>query len=164
MVWYDETPEYEALSYVWGPTSPAERTVLNGKGDLEEKAHQIKLMRPIYALASGVLVLLGSGTVGTDAAMRSIEKFDKAIWSTYNFQVNFVELLPQRAAWTFVPTMSYILKHEADGFALLGLMWQTRHFKTPIPSWVPDFTISADSEDEHNPVFLRGSCMNVALS
>lgn len=31
MVWFDETPEYEALSYVWGPTSPAERMVLDGK-------------------------------------------------------------------------------------------------------------------------------------
>lgn len=126
MVWSDEAPEYEALSYVWGPTSPAKRMVLNGKeinitpnldsalrqlrwpsskrllwvdalcinqDDLEEKAHQIKLMGFIYALASGVLVWLGPGTDETDAAMRSIEKFDKANWSTYDFQVNFMELL-----------------------------------------------------------------------
>ena len=126
MVWSDEAPEYEALSYVWGPTSPAKRMVLNGKeinmtpnldsalrqlrwpgskrllwvdalcinqDDLEEKAHQIKLMGFIYALASGVLVWLGPGTDETDAVMRSIEKFDKANWSTYDFQVNFMELL-----------------------------------------------------------------------
>ena len=67
-------------------------------------------------------------------------------------------------SWTFVPTMSYIIKHEAAGLALLGLMWQTRHFKTPIPSWVADFTVSADWNDEHNPVFLRGSCANAAWS
>ena len=126
MVWFDETPEYEALSYVWGSSSPAKRMVLNGKeititpnldcalrhlrqasskrilwvdalcinqDDSAEKAHQIKLMRPIYALASGVLLWLGSGTDETDAAMRSIEKFDKEHWSTYDFQVNFMELL-----------------------------------------------------------------------
>ncbi|KAF7899412.1 hypothetical protein EAE99_012333 [Botrytis elliptica] len=62
--------------------------------------------------------------------------------------------------WTFVPTMTYIIQHEPEGLALLGLLWRTRHFKTPLPSWVPDFTISADFNDEHNPVFLRGSCAN----
>ncbi|KAA8571228.1 hypothetical protein EYC84_000561 [Monilinia fructicola] len=60
--------------------------------------------------------------------------------------------------WTFVPTMTYIVNHEPKGLALLGLLWRTRHFKTPLPSWVPDFTISADFNDVHNPVFLRGSC------
>jgi hypothetical protein len=126
MVWFDETPEYEALSYVWGSTSPAKRMILNGKevtitpnldcalrhlrrpnsrrilwvdavcinqDDSDEKAHQIKLMRPIYALASGVLLWLGPGTDNTDSAMTSIEKFDKQHWSTYDFQVNFMELL-----------------------------------------------------------------------
>ncbi|KAK6595939.1 hypothetical protein QC760_006574 [Botrytis cinerea] len=62
--------------------------------------------------------------------------------------------------WTFVPTMAYIIQHEPKGLALLGLLWRTRHFKTPLPSWVPDFTISADFNDQHNPVFLRGSCVN----
>ncbi|KAI9641711.1 hypothetical protein NHQ30_009567 [Ciborinia camelliae] len=62
--------------------------------------------------------------------------------------------------WTFVPTMAYIIHHEPKGLALLGLLWRTRHFKMPLPSWVPDFTISADFNDEHNPVFLRGSCAN----
>lgn len=62
--------------------------------------------------------------------------------------------------WTFVPTMTYIIQHEPKGLALLGLLWRTRHFKTPLPSWVPDFTISADFNDEHNPVFLRASCAN----
>lgn len=64
--------------------------------------------------------------------------------------------------WTFVPTMTYIIKHEPGGFSLLGLLWRTRHFKTPIPSWVADFTISADFIDEHSPVFLRGSCINAS--
>ncbi|QSZ34409.1 hypothetical protein DSL72_006001 [Monilinia vaccinii-corymbosi] len=64
--------------------------------------------------------------------------------------------------WTFVPTMAYIIHHEPKGLALLGLLWRTRHFKTPLPSWVPDFTISADFHDEHNPVFLRGSCADHA--
>ncbi|APA13266.1 hypothetical protein sscle_10g080360 [Sclerotinia sclerotiorum 1980 UF-70] len=62
--------------------------------------------------------------------------------------------------WTFVPTMTYIIHHEPKGLALLGLLWRTRQFKTPLPSWVPDFTISADYNDEHNPVFLRGGCAN----
>jgi len=25
--------------------------------------------------------------------------------------------------WTFVPTMAYIIRHEPDGLALLGLLW-----------------------------------------
>ena len=60
--------------------------------------------------------------------------------------------------------MAYIIKHEADGLALLGLMWRTRHFKTPIPSWVADFTVSANFHDEQSPVFLRGSCANATWS
>lgn len=64
------------------------------------------------------------------------------------------------AEWTFVPTMEYIIKHEPDGLALLGLIWRTRPFKTSFPSWVADFTISADTIDSHSPVLLRGSCMN----
>jgi hypothetical protein len=66
--------------------------------------------------------------------------------------------------WTFVPTTAYILLNEPEGLSLLGLIWQTRHFKTPIPSWVPDYTVSADFHDEHNPVFLRGSCSNANWS
>ncbi len=66
--------------------------------------------------------------------------------------------------WTFVPTMAYIIEHEPGGLALLGLLWRTRHFKTPIPSWVADFTVSADHKDEHSPVFLRGSCANANWS
>ncbi|KAB8298340.1 hypothetical protein EYC80_002066 [Monilinia laxa] len=62
--------------------------------------------------------------------------------------------------WTFVPTMAYIVHHEPKGLALLGLLWRTRHFKTPFPSWVPDFTMSADFNDAYNSVFLRGSCAN----
>lgn len=63
---------------------------------------------------------------------------------------------------TFVPTMEYIIKHEPDGLALLGFLWRTRPFKTAIPSWVVDFTISADWIDEHSPVLLRGSCLNAS--
>lgn len=70
----------------------------------------------------------------------------------------------KKAEWTFPPTMAYILRHEPKSMYLLGLLWQTRHFKTPIPSWVPDFTISADFNDEHSPVFLRGSCVNHSWS
>lgn len=60
--------------------------------------------------------------------------------------------------WTFVPTMAYVIHHELKCLALLGLLWRKRQFKTPLPSWVPDFTISADFNDEHNPVFLGESC------
>jgi hypothetical protein len=28
--------------------------------------------------------------------------------------------------WTFVPTMAYIIRHEPDGLALLGLLWARR--------------------------------------
>ncbi|TGO47229.1 hypothetical protein BOTNAR_0536g00090 [Botryotinia narcissicola] len=56
--------------------------------------------------------------------------------------------------------MTYIIRHEPKGLELLGLLWRTRHFKTPLPSWVSDFTISADFNDEHNPAFLRGICAN----
>jgi hypothetical protein len=64
--------------------------------------------------------------------------------------------------WTFVPTMEYIIKHEPDGLALLAILWRTRPFKTPFPSWVVDFTISADTADSHSPVLLRGSCLNAS--
>jgi hypothetical protein len=66
------------------------------------------------------------------------------------------------APWTLVPTMKYIIEHEPGGIALFGLLWRTRPFKAPIPSWVADFTISADYDDEHSPVFLRGSCLNAS--
>ncbi|KAH7322425.1 heterokaryon incompatibility protein-domain-containing protein [Stachybotrys elegans] len=63
--------------------------------------------------------------------------------------------------WTFVPTMEFIVKHEPEAISLLGLLWRTRRpFEIPFPSWVPDFTISADWDDSHSPVFLRGSCAN----
>ncbi|KAF8859439.1 HET-domain-containing protein [Acephala macrosclerotiorum] len=64
--------------------------------------------------------------------------------------------------WTFVPTMEYIIKHEPDGLALLGFIWRTRPFKISFPSWVADFTISADTADSHSPVLLRGSCPNAS--
>jgi hypothetical protein len=64
--------------------------------------------------------------------------------------------------WAFVPTMEYIIKHEPDGLALLGLIWRTRPFKISFPSWVADFTISADTADAHSPILLRGSCMNAS--
>jgi len=64
--------------------------------------------------------------------------------------------------WTFVPTMEYIIKHEPDGLSLLGLIWRTRPFKISFPSWVADFTISADTIDSHSPILLRGSCPNAA--
>lgn len=66
------------------------------------------------------------------------------------------------AEWTFVPTMEYIIKHEPDGLALLGLLWSTRPFKISFPSWVVDFTISADYADIYSPVLLRGSCLNAS--
>lgn len=68
------------------------------------------------------------------------------------------------AAWTFVPTMAYIITHESSGLALLGFLWTARPFKIPFPSWVADFTISALGRDEHSPAFLRGSCANEAWS
>ncbi|KAH7409643.1 heterokaryon incompatibility protein-domain-containing protein [Cadophora sp. MPI-SDFR-AT-0126] len=64
--------------------------------------------------------------------------------------------------WTFVPTMEHIIKHEPDGLAILGFLWRTRPFKLSIPSWVVDFTISADTADSHSPVLLRGSCTNAS--
>lgn len=64
----------------------------------------------------------------------------------------------KEAEWTFVPAMAYIIREEPRGLSLLGLLWRTRHFKTSIPSWVADFTISTHFDDEHSPVFLRGSC------
>jgi len=66
--------------------------------------------------------------------------------------------------WTFVAPMAYIITHEPGSLALLGLLWSARPFKIPFPSWVADFTISADWKDEHSPVFLRGSCANAAWS
>jgi hypothetical protein len=64
--------------------------------------------------------------------------------------------------WAFVPTMAYIIQYEPDGLALLGLLWARRPCNIPFPSWVPDFTISADSKNEHSPALLRGSCVNTA--
>jgi len=66
----------------------------------------------------------------------------------------------QGSEWTFLLTMEHIIKHEPGGLAVLGLLWQTRPFKFPVPSWVADFTVSADWKDPHSPVFLRGSCAN----
>lgn len=60
--------------------------------------------------------------------------------------------------------MAYIIKNEPKGLLLLSRLWRTRHLKTSIPSWVPDFTVSADPRDEHNPIFLRGSCINASWS
>ena len=68
------------------------------------------------------------------------------------------------AHWTFVPTMVYMISYEAGGLAFLGLLWSRRPFNIPFPSWVPDFTMSADWKDEHSPVFLRGSCANATWS
>jgi hypothetical protein len=64
--------------------------------------------------------------------------------------------------WTFVPTMAYIIRHEPNGLALLGLLWARRPGNIPFPSWVADFTISADPKNEHSPALLRGSCVNAA--
>lgn len=61
-------------------------------------------------------------------------------------------------ASTFVPTMAHAVRREPGALALLGLLWCTRPFRAPLPSWVPDFTISADDRSEHSPVLLRGSC------
>jgi hypothetical protein len=66
------------------------------------------------------------------------------------------------APWTLVPTMAYMIRHEPNSLALLGLLWSTRPFDTPVPSWVPDFTISADYRDPRSPIFLRGSCFNAS--
>jgi len=60
--------------------------------------------------------------------------------------------------------MAYIITHEPGGLALLGLLWSARRFKIPFPSWVADFTISADWKNEHSPALLRGSCANAAWS
>lgn len=68
----------------------------------------------------------------------------------------------KRPEWTFVPTMAYIIKHEPDGLALLGFLWRTRLFKIPFPSWVIDFTVSANTKDSHSPTLLRGSCTNAS--
>jgi hypothetical protein len=65
--------------------------------------------------------------------------------------------------WTFVPTMAYIIRHEPDALALLGLLWARRPGNIPFPSWVVDFTISADPKNEHSPALLRGSCVNVCM-
>lgn len=122
----DESPNYEALSYVWGEPTDSKSMVLNGEqisirpsldcalrhlrrpdsyrilwvdavcinqDDLDERAEQLKLMRRVYQTASTVLVWLGPRTDDTDAAMRSIEKFDKPFWQTYDFQVKFMEIL-----------------------------------------------------------------------
>jgi hypothetical protein len=64
--------------------------------------------------------------------------------------------------WTFVPTMEYLIKNEAEGLALLSLIWRTRHFNQSFPSWCADFTISADTSDVHSPILLKGSCVNAA--
>lgn len=50
-------------------------------------------MRRVYQTASSVLVWLGPGTAATKAAMQSIERFDKPYWQTYDFQVQFMEIL-----------------------------------------------------------------------
>jgi Heterokaryon incompatibility protein (HET) len=62
--------------------------------------------------------------------------------------------------WSFLPTTEYIIKNEPGGLPMLGLLWNFRRFEGSLPSWVIDFTISADWQDEHSPVFLRGSCLN----
>jgi hypothetical protein len=125
-VWFDEAPEYEALSYVWGSPTPSAHMFLNehrisvtpnldcalrhlrkadsnrllwvdalciNQEDMEEKVSQIKMMQAIYALALSVLIWLGPGTPQTESAMKAIEEFDKQAWQTYEFQVNFMEMM-----------------------------------------------------------------------
>lgn len=122
----DESPAYEALSYVWGPTTPpgtihlssstisitpnldaalrhlrhpaASRTLwvdalCINQANLDERAAQVALMRRVYAEAAKVLIWLGPAADGSDEAMRSVDRFDKAYWSTYDFQVRFMEIL-----------------------------------------------------------------------
>jgi hypothetical protein len=50
-------------------------------------------MRRVYSIAGTVLIWLGTASDGSDAAMQSIDRFDKAYWQTYGFQAQFLEIL-----------------------------------------------------------------------
>ena len=173
VVCFHDSPQFEALSYVWGSTTPAKSMILNGKqititpnldcalrhlrqpgcnrilwvdalsinqDDVEEKAYQIKLMRPIYALASGVLLWLGPRTNETDAAMRSIERFDKQDWATYDFQVNFMELLYRPWFTRIWVVQEFVLGNNPKGNPTIGCgsIW--------VP-WISFFTAWAHFND-----------------
>ncbi|KAF7869936.1 hypothetical protein EAF04_004720 [Stromatinia cepivora] len=122
----ESSPEYEALSYVWGSTTPAKTINLGdhlisitpnldnalrnlrlpniprtlwvdalciNQDDLDERASQVALMRRVYSEATTVLIWLGPESDGSEEAMRSIERFDKGYWKTYEFQTQFMEIL-----------------------------------------------------------------------
>lgn len=122
----EASPEYEALSYVWGSTQPPKTINLDSRlmsitpnldnalrnlrlpnlprilwvdalcinqDDLDERASQVALMRRVYSAASTVLIWLGPEAEGSEEAMRSIDRFDKGYWKTYEFQTQFMEIL-----------------------------------------------------------------------
>ncbi|KAF7886134.1 hypothetical protein EAF00_010237 [Botryotinia globosa] len=105
----ESSPDFEALSYVWGSTTPGktinlgDRLVAIGpistmlclpaaprilwvdvlcinQDDLDERASQVALMRRVYSEANTVLIWLGSEAENSEQAMRSVERFDKAYW------------------------------------------------------------------------------------
>ncbi|KAM0162373.1 hypothetical protein ACHAQE_003816 [Botrytis cinerea] len=122
----ESSPDFEALSYVWGSTTPAKTITLGDRlvtigpnldnalrnlrllaaprilwvdalcinqDDLDERASQVALMRRVYSDASTVLIWLGPEADGSEEAMRSVERFDKEYWQTYDFQAQFMEIL-----------------------------------------------------------------------
>ncbi|KAM3154952.1 hypothetical protein ABEW05_004586 [Botrytis cinerea] len=110
----ESSPDFEALSYVWGSTTPAKTITLGDRlvtigpnldnalrnlrllaapHDLDERASQVALMRRVYSDASTVLIWLGPEADGSEEAMRSVERFDKEYWQTYDFQAQFMEIL-----------------------------------------------------------------------
>lgn len=85
-----------ALRHLRHPSAP--RTlwvdaVCINQDDLDERAAQVALMRRVYSCASTVVIWLGPAADNSDAAMQSIDRFDKAYWQTYEFQMQFMEIL-----------------------------------------------------------------------
>jgi hypothetical protein len=70
-------------------------TICINQNNIGEMEDQVKLMGQIYSSSSTTLIWLGPAANDSDLAMRSIagDKFDKEYWQTYNFQVQFMEIL-----------------------------------------------------------------------
>lgn len=132
----DDKPQFVALSYVWGPPSPAETISCGGcqiqvtancrsalwrlrkingamsiwvdsicinQEAIEEKQHQLPLMRDIYSRADQVYIWLGEGTPESDAAIDVLKGmgFQKYLGNggELGYTVPSTGVLSWRAAW-----------------------------------------------------------------
>lgn len=126
---FNDSPEYEALSYAWGDPAQTHSILCNGRKvgipenlhaalwhlrhsdkprivwvdalcidqqDLDERGHQVKLMKEIYSRASKVTVWIGKETEDLYESFKLLERL--AAWESYKPEF----ILKVRSRWTRV--------------------------------------------------------------